>query len=877
MIRKFIFYAFLLLAGVELNAQHPEIARGTLPLEQVQQIVLPAQDNKSLLEEEAAARKPGRPNQFAVRVEVDIDPAQDGTWEVLPSGLAVWRHRIRSAGALSLNFGFSQYFMPEGGKLLIYSPDQKKFQGPFTLADNEDHAQLWTPIIYTDEVVLEVQVPQAKMNELALHLDYVHHDYIGLGLQRVASGSCNLDVICGAADGWSIVDNYRNIIQSAGAYTLGGTLTCSGALINNARNDCTPYFLTANHCGISNGNAASIVVYWNYQNSFCRQPNSSQSGQAGDGTLNEFNSGSVLRASYQETDFALIELDDPVDPVSIPFLAGWSREIGADSMIGIHHPGVEEKRISFDHDPNSYGSWFGNFDSTHVVVNDWDIGTTEGGSSGSPLFNQDRRIIGQLHGGGAACGNNDSDEYGWLHKSWEGGGTSNSRLKDWLDPDNTNVQFIDGKSCAYVIDGSPLTATVCNSATASTNFTITAGSGFGGPVTLSLPNLPGAVTGSFANNPIQPGASTQLTLNNLGGLAAGNYTISIDGTDGSNASSSDITLTINTQLPAATALSQPANGSTNLGTTIALSWAPQAGTLFDVEISTDPTFATVQTSVTGLSGNTYSAANLMSSTQYYWRVLPSNSCGQSIWTQPFDFTTGAVSCSTIVANNLPLTIDPGPPNNVTATLNYPNPGSITDVNVIKIQGTHTWLSDLTFTLTSPQGTSVVLVDQECGNDQNFDVGFDDQATGTLPCPYTDGMAYPAIGTLSDFIGENPMGNWTLEVADGAGQDGGSVDQVQLEICGVLTITSVENGLEQLELNLWPNPAQDMVKVALSSTAAANSRLEVLDLNGKKLLEKPFDSRANVMELDVKNLPAGYYLVRYADSITSKTKRLVLVK
>src|SRR5690606_16189236 len=89
-------------------------------------------------------------------------------------------------------------------------------------------------------------------------------------------------------------------------------------------------------------------------------------------------------------------------------------------------------------------------DGTHVRVADWDIGTTEPGSSGSPLFDQDGRVIGQLHGGYAACGNDSADWYGRFSISWNGGSTPDSSLRSWLDPLNTGNLEIDG------LDAGPL-------------------------------------------------------------------------------------------------------------------------------------------------------------------------------------------------------------------------------------------------------------------------------------------------------------------------------------------------------------------------------------------------------------------------------------
>ena len=144
-------------------------------------------------------------------------------------------------------------------------------------------------------------------------------------------------------------------------------------LINNTAMDCKPYFITANHCDISEANAVTVVVYWNFENQSCRQPNSVESGSNGNGPRSQFNSGAILRANSITSDFALIELDDPIDPILNLYFSGWdlSGEL-TDTSICIHHPNVEEKRISFDFDPMIYES--GTDQTDFVRVLDWDLG-----------------------------------------------------------------------------------------------------------------------------------------------------------------------------------------------------------------------------------------------------------------------------------------------------------------------------------------------------------------------------------------------------------------------------------------------------------------------------------------------------------------------
>lgn len=75
----------------------------------------------------------------------------------------------------------------------------------------------------------------------------------------------------------------------------------------------------------------------------------------------------------------------------------------------------------------------------------WDFGITEGGSSGSGLFDANRRLIGQLLGGSSDCNTPGSDVYGKLSKSWTGTGANRRRLSNWLDPGNTGATTLEGK------------------------------------------------------------------------------------------------------------------------------------------------------------------------------------------------------------------------------------------------------------------------------------------------------------------------------------------------------------------------------------------------------------------------------------------------
>lgn len=307
-----------------------------------------------------------------------------------------------------------------------------QFIRPFTSADNNTAQELWSPVIMSDDVMIEVSVPAEKVSEVNLELSHVGQGFRTFSQKTNKSGSCNIDVACTDSQGWEKVN-------SVAVISTGGSRFCTGFMVNNTSNDGTPFFMTANHCRLTVSAAPSLVAYWNYQTSTC--------GGNRDGKLTDFQTGAVHLASYSKSDMTLLKLNSAPNAEWNVNFAGWDRSgVDATSAVAIHHPNVDEKSISFENDPTEITSYLGRTvpgDSTHVRVVDWDKGTTEPGSSGSPLFDQNHRVIGRLHGGGAACGNDESDYYGRIFTSWEGGGTATTSLKSHLDAADTGALFVD--------------------------------------------------------------------------------------------------------------------------------------------------------------------------------------------------------------------------------------------------------------------------------------------------------------------------------------------------------------------------------------------------------------------------------------------------
>jgi hypothetical protein len=378
------------------------------------------------------------PLRYAFPIDIDITPETHGVWQTLADGGRLWRMRFHSPGATDLNFGFSRFDVPEGATLYVSSEEHDYYEGPYDHGDVKSHGQLWLPVVPGERAVMELYVPANPKREVELHLTYLgagYRDLFGLqGAPKLSKqGACNIDVVCPQGDAW------RNEIRSVATYSLSGRRVCTGQLIADVPRSFRPFFLTANHCRVNSGIAPSMVVYWNFESPNC--------GDLDGGLLDDNQTGATFLAARRDVDFTLVELDALPDPAFEVYYSGWDRSGNTpQGAVGIHHPRADEKAISFELDPlETANSCIGTGGlDTHWQVTDWDEGTTEPGSSGSGIWDPDtKKLVGFLSGGDAACGNDRFDCYGKFSVAWDGL-SPDSRLRDWLDPDNTGVSMVEG-------------------------------------------------------------------------------------------------------------------------------------------------------------------------------------------------------------------------------------------------------------------------------------------------------------------------------------------------------------------------------------------------------------------------------------------------
>ncbi len=392
------------------------------------------------------------PWRFGHEIYVDDSANDKGEWTTLPNGDRIWRMTYKSEGAQSLNFMFDVFWIPEGATLYVYNNEKNDLVRPFTHHNNNPEEVLGTWYVKGDQAWIEYYQPADVLGNAKLTVGSVVHGYRTIdsfqkGLND--SGPCNQDVDCDISSGtdpFDINTRKEEVKKAVGLLLTGGGL-CSGTLVNNTSNDGTPYFLTANHCGGGEGGWA-FRFNWRSPNPSCGTFNNS-----GNGSFDQTVSGATRRAANSKSDMKLVEINDTSFFDNNPDVvwSGWNRSTTQTPQInfGVHHPAGDIQKACRDDQGGSriVTGFNGNATAEMWLISDWDLGVTEGGSSGSGLFNEDGHLIGMLSGGSAACsGTNDNggfDIYGRFGVAWGFGPFASSRVSDWLDPGDTGVTTLD--------------------------------------------------------------------------------------------------------------------------------------------------------------------------------------------------------------------------------------------------------------------------------------------------------------------------------------------------------------------------------------------------------------------------------------------------
>ncbi len=370
------------------------------------------------------------PWRFGKAIDVDYNLTNSGVW-IQEGSVSIWKLTIKVPDAISLNLNFDQFELSENAKLFAFTNNYNDVLGALTSRNNKTDGKFAIRPLKGDELTLELTVPTQEVSQNIITISQVVYGYRNIFEKASksfgSSGNCNLDINCEKGERWN--DIKRSVVLILRA---NNTRWCSGALVNNVLEDGKPFVLTANHCGLQTN---SIFVF-NYESPNCKNPT--------DGSLSNSISGATLRASHGNSDFTLFELSSTPPASFHVYYAGWdNRDISSQRSTGIHHPSGDVKKISHDYDSVTNSGYYSS-GTTHWQVSNWDEGTTEVGSSGSSLFNQYQRIVGQLHGGDASCTDNLQDYYGKFSTSWNAISGNSNQLQPWLDPNNTGTQVMNG-------------------------------------------------------------------------------------------------------------------------------------------------------------------------------------------------------------------------------------------------------------------------------------------------------------------------------------------------------------------------------------------------------------------------------------------------
>lgn len=436
--------AVVTVLGVTSSA---EAWRGTPPLTLIDRtpdfsamdhLVLATPDLDRVLEKDRAAI-----GRLRVAETLPVGRAMDevGTWESLGDGARRWRLRVSSTGAYFLAFQLSEFKLPRGAEMHFMSVERNYYDGPYGAGHNNPEGLFASAMVPGDSAVIEVWLPARTRAVPNFRIDSVSWGY--KNFRNILSvpyrdrrpvripdkvfqvkAECDTDVNCPVGDPWQ--GEHRSVAEA-----FDGNFICSGQVLNSTDNSCAEYhYLTANHC-FGKGKARTLVFFWNYENSACG---------TNDAPIDMTTTGSTHLAGGAASDFYLVRLDQ-VPPQSFFVSQSGFDATGAAPQSGVTmgFPNDVPMTISFENDPIVDGQSDG-WGDDHWRVNGWDIGGTAPGSSGGGLWNEDHRVVGQLHGGTSSCGDG-WDEFGKLSVSWGAGAAQH------LDPGSTGLLTTDLIDC----------------------------------------------------------------------------------------------------------------------------------------------------------------------------------------------------------------------------------------------------------------------------------------------------------------------------------------------------------------------------------------------------------------------------------------------
>ena len=852
----------------ELSVEQPLI------LPELSEVRLPALDMKKVNAEDVQNAKEGRLELFSRYHYVGLNLHNSGSWFTMPNGDKMWRLKISAKNAMAIHLVYDQFFLPEGSIMYIYNEDYTDIIGGYTSNNNKKSGVFATGNVVGETSIIEYYQPADVVGKAIININKVGHAYRWIAKASVEEKAdpCEVDVACSPeSDSWQnqIKGVVRLLIQEG-----GGAGWCSGSLINNTSLDCAPYVLTALHCGLSSSTSDlnASIAYFNYQRPSC-----------GSGSPSSANSmtGMTRRADSDDgggssgPDYLLMEMNNSIPVAYNVFYNGWSNSNGsASSGVSIHHPSGDEKKISTFTSSLGASGW--GISGTHWrvfwVATPNGHGVTEGGSSGSPIFNQNGQIVGQLTGGGSFCSDipfPNADFYGRMNINWNTGPKNpGDALKDWLDPISSGVTTLDGTfvpCAAATYDNSAVnTIDAPNGNYCSLDVT---------PSIVIKNNGLDNVTSAEIEYDVDGGAT--LTHNWTGTLfsgntvtvnlptittSAGSHTFNVDivstngGTDGDasdNTGSSSFTTAA--PLTSSLAITDPACGATDGAVSSTIVGGTAGYTYLWSTSSTS-------TGITGLGIGTY----FLTVTDVNGCTVEDTATLVNVGAPVVSASVTSESCNGLCDGTLDASSTGG-----TGAISYDWTGGVgsgashtgvcpstytvtaTDALGCESESTVTVGSGANYptadfmnipsTTTAAVGTSITFINTSSGGASSYLWDFGDGSTSSATNP--GGYAWGAAGDYTV----------TLYASNGPCSD-------SISVLFTITPNSISEWFNEMEVLVYPNPTEGSVQLELEGSIELNLLLDVHGVDGKLYHTQNVAAAERKIEVDLSDYASGIYFL-----------------
>lgn len=494
--KSLLILSLLFLGSVSINAQQPALSTKTnLSLNQaftkpdLQNLIkyeVAPPDLQKLQQQDAERDRNGFFYRIGVTTTVNFLPQNSGSWEEMPNGDRIWRIRIHASGARALTIFFDQFKLFGNSSIRVLNSDGKFLTDKLTKQSNQETGVQNIPLIPSNDIILQlIEDKNALPAQLSINeIGYAYRGVRGNYKEYGDSDPCQNDINGSVGANWQ--DQKKGVARIL-VKEGSNQGWCSGSLVNNQANNCKPYFLTALHCGVNS--STSDFNQWRFYFNF-EKPTYTSDNYSNSNDPNTI-IGCVFKASSKDnggatgSDYLLVQLGSTSNETTIvnrlkttigAYWNGWdSNNTASTSGAGIHHPSGDVKKISLYSTTLQTTGWNGNGLQSHWYVT-WSNGVTEGGSSGSPLFNGNKVIIGTLTGGSSYCSApNDPDMYGKMYYHWDKNTSAGHiDLKTLLDPNNTGNRVCIGSydPCA-VVDAPPVANFNVSQTTIPVNTTLT--------------------------------------------------------------------------------------------------------------------------------------------------------------------------------------------------------------------------------------------------------------------------------------------------------------------------------------------------------------------------------------------------------------------